>query len=133
MNKLILMILLSLTACQPINPTVDYVDDAIRVTAFYWSSYGNVKPYPFTTEYGYIGCSMNEVTFFPNDTVNDDSQVGLPLNKLAQYRQNKIGMEPTVPDAIKPNADLSESIRMGLDRCKRVQKRLNEFRAESGM
>lgn len=76
---------------------------------------------------------MNEVSFFPNNTADDDSQVGLPLNKLAQKRQDEIGMKPTVSNAIKPNADLFEAIRMGLDRCKQKKARLENFRSESGM
>lgn len=133
MNKLILITLLSLTACQPIDNTNSDVDDTIRVIDFYWSTYGNVKPYPFTTKYGYIACSMNEVTFLPDNTADDESQIGLPLNKLAQQRQNAIGMKPTVSNAIKPNADLSEAIRMGLDRCEQTKVRLDNFRSESGM
>lgn len=51
MKKLTFMILLSLTACQPINHTFDDTgtDDAISVHDFYWALYDNVKPYPFTT------------------------------------------------------------------------------------
>lgn len=71
MNKLIPIILLSLTACQPSKNTIDNVDDAITVHDLYWSGYGNVEPYPFTTEYGHIACSLNEVTYYP-----DESQVG---------------------------------------------------------
>ena len=127
------MILLSLTACQPIENEVDYSDDFIRVASFYWSTFGNVKPYPFTTEFGDIACSMNEVSFFPDDTANDESQVGLPLNKLAQQRQNESGIKSTVKNAIKPNADLSEAIRMGLDKCKQRKAQLDKFRSESGM
>lgn len=133
MNKLIPIILLSLTACQPSKNTVDNIDDAITVHDLYWSGYGNVEPYPFTTEYGHIACSLNEVTYYPDDTINDESQVGLPLNKLAQQRQDENGITTTVPNAIKPNADLSEAIRMGLDRCKQVQQQLDKLRSESGM
>ncbi len=132
MNKLILITLL-LTACQPIDNTVNDTDDFIRVDEFYWSTFGNVKPYPFTTQFGDIACSMNEVYFYPDDTADDEWQVGLPLNKLAQQRQDAIGMKPTVSNAIKPNADLSEAIRMGLDRCKQTKARLDKFRSESGM
>ncbi len=133
MNNLILITLLSLTACQPIDDTFDDTDDVIEVNDIYWSSYGNVEPYPFTTEFGYIACSINEVYFYPDNTADDESQIGLPLNKLAQQRQDAIGMKPTVPNAIKPNADLSEAIRMGLDRCKQRKAQLDNFRAESGM
>lgn len=133
MNKLILTTLLSLTACQPIDNTVNDTDDFIRVNEFYWSTFGNVKPYPFTTKDGYIACSMNEVSFFPNNTADDESQVGLPLNKIAEQRQDESGIKSTVKNAIKPNADLSEAIRMGLDRCKQRKSQLDNFRAESGM
>ena len=83
--------------------------------------------------YGHITCSLNEVTYYPDDTINDESQVGLPLNKLAQHRQAESGIKATVPNAIKPNADLSEAIRMGLDRCKQTKAQLEKFRSESGM
>ena len=127
------MTLLSLTACQPIDNTVNDTDDVIMVTDFYWSTYGNVKPYPFTTKSGYIACSLDEVYFYPDDTADDESQIGFPLNKLAQQRQAAIGMKPTVSNAIKPNADLSEAIRMGLDRCKQRKAQLDKLRSESGM
>ena len=127
------MLLLLLTACQPIDNKFENIDDFIRVNEFYWSTYGNVKPYPFTTKDGHIACSMNEVEFYPNNTADDESQIGWPLNKLAQQRQAEIGMKPTVSNAIKPNADLSEAIRMGLDRCKQTKARLDKVRSESGM
>ena len=76
---------------------------------------------------------MNEVYFYPDSTADDESQIGFPLNKLAQQRQDAIGMKPTVSNAIKPNADLSEAIRMGLDRCKQRKAQLENFRSESGM
>ena len=127
------MLLLLLTACQPVEKEIDDTDELIRVHEFYWSTYGNIKPYPFTTESGEIACSMNEVSFFPDNTANDESQVGLPLNKIAEQRQNESGIKSTVKNAIKPNADLSEAIRMGLDRCKQREAQLENFRSESGM
>ena len=133
MNKLIPIILLSLTACRPIDNTVNDTDDFIRVNEFYWSTFGNVKPYPFTTQFGDIACSMNEVSFFPNNTADDELQVGLPLNKIAEQKQNESGIKSTVKNAIKPNADLSEAIRMGLDRCEQTKARLDNFRSKSGM
>ena len=133
MNKLILIILLSLTACQPIEDHDSDIDDYIAVSDIFWSSDGNVKPYPFTAKYGHIACSFNEVDFYPNDTANDESSIGWPLNKVAQDSLKADGMKPNVENTIKPNADLSEAIRMGLDRCKQVQQQLDEFRSENGM
>lgn len=130
MNKLIFMILLSLTACQPIADYDTDTDDDIAVVDIFWSSYGNVKPYPFTTKSGHIACSFNEVDFYPDDTANDQSSIGWPLKKVAQDSLKSSGMKPNVENAIKPNADLSEAIRMGLDRCKQVQQRLDKFRSE---
>lgn len=124
------MILLSLTACQPIADYDTDTDDDIAVVDIFWSSYGNVKPYPFTTKSGHIACSFNEVDFYPDDTANDESSIGWPLNKVAQDSLKSSGMKPNVENAIKPNADLSEAIRMGLDRCKQVQQRLDKFRSE---
>ena len=133
MNKLTFMILLSLTACQPIADYDTDTDDDIAVVDIFWSSYGNVKPYPFTTKSGHIACSFNEVDFYPDDTANDASRIGWPLNKVAQDSLKANGMKPNVENAIKPNADLSEAIRMGLDRCEQVQQRLDEFRSENGI
>lgn len=123
------------TACQPIDYTVNDTgtDDVIRVTNFYWSTDGNVKPYLFTTKHGHIACSMNEVTFFTDDTINDESQMGLPLNKLAQLRQAESDIKVTVSNAIKVNADLSEAIRRGLDRCKETSLRLKKYKADLGI
>ncbi|MES1964959.1 hypothetical protein M0N77_06390 [Psychrobacter sp. AH5] len=124
------MILLSLTACQPIADYDTDTDDDIAVVDIFWSSYGNVKQYPFTIKSGHIACSFNEVDFYPDDTANDESSIGWPLNKVAQDSLKSSGMKPNVENAIKPNADLSEAIRMGLDRCKQVQQQLDEFRSE---
>ena len=126
------MILLSLTACQPVADYDTDTDDDIAVVDIFWSSYGNVKPYPFTTKSGHIACSFNEVDFYPDDTANDESSIGWPLNKVAQDSLKSSSMKPNVENAIKPNADLSEAIRMGLDRCKQVQQQLDEFRSEIG-
>ena len=68
---------------------------------------------------------MNEVYFFPNDTVNDESQTGLPLNRLAQIKLKKDDIQPTVKNTIKTDADLSEAILMGLDICRKVNEQFN--------
>ena len=107
---------LLLIACQPV-----LLDDTVSINKADWLSMNNDKPYPFTTDNGYIGCSMNEVYYFPNDTVNDESNNGLPLNKLAQIRLQREKITPNVENAIIPNADLSEAIRIGLDHCQKVQ------------
>ncbi len=121
MNKLVFLTLLSLTACQPNEDTYIDTDNDIEVSEVFWAANDNVKPYPFTTEYGDIACSMNEVYFYPDDSANDESQIGLPLNKLAEVRLKEAKLKPTVANAIKPHADLSEAIRMGLDHCKKVK------------
>lgn len=47
MKKLALIFFISLTACQPFDDIASDTDDDIEVSEVYWSSYGNVKPYPF--------------------------------------------------------------------------------------
>ena len=133
MNKLTFIALLSLTACQPIEDYDSDTDDFVAVSDIFWSSDGNVKPYPFTAKSGHIACSFNEVDFYPDDTANDESSIGWPLNKVAQDSLKASGMKPNVENAIKPNADLSEAIRMGLDRYNQVQQQLDKLRSESGM
>lgn len=131
MKKLALIFFISLTACQPFDDIASDTDDDIEVSEVYWSSYGNVKPYPFTTSYGNIACSLNEVSFYPDDTANDESAIGFPLNKLAQIRQKASGVTANVENTIKRDADLSEAIRMGLDRCKQTDERLEKFKAQN--
>ena len=100
MKKLALIFFISLTACQPFDDIASDTDDDIEVSEVYWSSYGNVKPYPFTTSYGNIACSLNEVSFYPDDTANDESTIGFPLNKLAQIRQKASGVTANVENTI---------------------------------
>ncbi|WP_298970611.1 hypothetical protein [uncultured Psychrobacter sp.] len=129
MKSLIFLVLLSLTACQSVN--VD--DDTIEVSKADWSAMGNSTPYPFTTDSGHIACSMNEVYYFPDDTVNDESNNGLPLNKLAQTRSQQSGIAPNVQNAIIPDAELSEAIRMGLDHCEKVKEQVAAFNSYIGV
>ena len=117
MKNIILLLPLLLIACQPV-----FVDDTVSINKADWLAMNSDKPYPFTTDSGHIACSMNEVYYFPNDTVNDESNNGLPLNKLAQIRSQQEKITPNVENAIIPNADLSEAIRIGLDHCQKVQK-----------
>jgi len=70
MNKPVYLILILLTACQPVQ-NID--DDFVQISKSQWTAVDNIKPYPFTVEYGEVACSMNEVYFFPNDTANDES------------------------------------------------------------
>ena len=124
MNKPIyLLTFLILTACQPFQ---DYetVDDFKPVNEALWVAEGNLKPYPFTVKYGNIACTMNAVYFFPDDTANDESQVGLALNRLAEDSLKKDNIQPTMTNTIKSNHDLSEAISIGLDICKKVKAQL---------
>ncbi len=124
MNKLVFLTLLSLTACQPMQ---EIDDDFIKVSQTQWAAMNNINPFPFTVEYGEIACSSNEVYFFPNDTANDESLNGWPLNKLAETRLKEAKFKPTVANTIKPNADLSEAIRIGLDHCEKVRSQVASF------
>ena len=124
MNKIIYLILFLLTACQPLG---ELDDDVMEVSKSQWANMDTTKPYPFTVDYGQISCSLNEVEFYPYDTAYDESQVGLPLNRLAQIRAARADLKPTVEYSIKPNADLSEAIQMGLEHCKKVNAQLAKF------
>ncbi|WP_201554480.1 hypothetical protein [Psychrobacter sp. 72-O-c] len=121
MNKAIYLIILLLTACQPIQDNKAVIDDDIEVSQSLWQTEGNVTPYPFTVDYGNIACTMNEVYFFPTDTANDESQIGLPINRLAEISLRQDKMKPAVANTIKPNADLSEVVQIGLGVCKKAQ------------
>ena len=127
MYKLAFIALLLLTSCKPIYSDEVIIDDAIGINKGLWVIDGNVKPYPFTTDYGYIACSMNEVYYYPDYTADDETQIGLPVNRLAQNKLKQDGLKPTVINAIKPNADLSEAIKIGLDHCKKVNRQVAEF------
>lgn len=117
MKNIILLFPLLLIACQPV-----VLDDTVSINKADWLAMNSDKPYPFTTDSGNIACSMNEVYYFPNDTINNELSNGLPLNKLAQARSKQAEITPNVENAIIPNADLSEAIRIGLDHCQKVQK-----------
>ena len=99
MKSIVLLVSLLLIACEPIDNKV-FLDDFIAVQEPLWLMNGNVKPYPFATKYGHIACSENEVYYFPNDTANDKSKSGLPLNKLAQLRLRQAHVVPNIENAI---------------------------------
>ena len=125
MNKPIyLLIFLILTACYP---AVDdeVIDDFEAISEALWTIKGYADPYPFTVKFGNIACTMNEVYFFPNDTVNDASQMALPLNKLAQMKLKTENIQPTVKNTIKTDANLSEAIRIGLNICRKSNEQFN--------
>lgn len=126
MDKLLYLILLLLTACQPIQADDVIIDNDIAVNEMLWAMEGNATPYPFTVEYGNIACSMNEVYFYPDNTANDESQLGQPVNRLAQLSLERDNMTPTVANTIKANADLSDVIKIGLNICKQVNLQFSE-------
>ncbi len=124
MNKSCFLILLLLTACQPVQ---GLDDDFIKVSSSQWVSMNTHAPYPFTAESGEIACSMNEVYFYPDDTANDESQIGWPLNDSAKASLEQDGLTPTVTNVIKPDADLAEAVQIGLDHCKKVESQVASF------
>lgn len=123
-NKYLLLIALILAGCQPIQDDEIGTDDFVGVNKTLWMLEGNSKPYPFTAEHGEIACSMNEVYFFPADTANNESLNGTSLNRLAQIRSEQANLTPSVANTIKPSADLSEAITIGLDHCEKVKSRV---------
>ena len=115
-----LLLLLSLTACQPVQTDDIFYDDDKSINKSLWTMEGNTTPYPFTVKYGNITCSMKKVYFYPNDTANDESQIGQPVNRLAQLSLERNNITSTVANTIKANADLSDVIKIGLNICKQV-------------
>ena len=124
MKELILIgIVLALSACtafEPPEPTIKINNSEFKVNGetilideirWKWAKLGD---YPFTTG-GDLACSNNSVEFYPDSFHEQD--IGLPLNKVAQERFKQANLTPNVANAIKPNADLSQAVKLGLMIC----------------
>ncbi|WP_227430392.1 hypothetical protein [Psychrobacter sp. I-STPA6b] len=106
MRKLSIALLLTLSGCQQ-TP----VDDFVKVSQASWTAN---TPYPFTTD-GEITCVRDAVYFYPDDTANDESQVGQPLNDEAVELNKKAGLTATVPNSIKGSlSDADIQILLGM-------------------
>lgn len=124
MKKGILIILvLALSACTRVEqpePTItinnndfEVNGDTIVVDEIRWKTAG-LGNYPFTVG-GDLACSNDSVEFYPQEMHEQD--IGLPLNQTAKDNFKKSNLTPNVINSIKPNADLSQAIRLGLMIC----------------
>lgn len=114
---------LLLSACQRVEPPEPNITinnnkfevngDTIVVDEVRWK-WAKLGDYPFTVG-GDLACSNDSVEFYPNELHEQD--IGLPLNKIAQDDFKKSNLTPNVINSIKPNADLSQAIRLGLMIC----------------
>ena len=124
MKELILIgIVLALSACtavEPPEPTIKINNsefkvngDTIVVDEIRWK-WAKLGDYPFLIG-GDLACNNGSVEFYPNSLHEQD--IGLPLNQTAidQFKQDNL--IPNVPNVIKPHADLSQAIKLGLMIC----------------
>lgn len=122
-NKVIISLILLLSACQrvePPEPTIKINNsefkvngDTIVVDEIRWK-WAKLGDYPFTT-HGDLACNNGSVEFYPDELNEQD--IGLPLNQTAIDQFKQANLTPNVINAIKPNADLSQVIRLGLMIC----------------
>lgn len=122
MKNGILLSLLLLSACTrveppPKEPTIkinnsefEVNGDTIVVDEIRWK-WAKLGEYPFTTG-GDLACSNDSVEFYPQEMHEQD--IGLPLNQPAKDNFKKSNLTPNVANAIKPNADLSQAVKLGL-------------------
>lgn len=115
--------LFGLVSCMPIaeDDDMSYGSGYVIVTETFWG-FENLKPYPFTVEYGEIVCGqphagIGRQVFFLPENLTDESYIGTPLNKAASNSLKQDGDIPNVPYTIKLGADLSEAIQIGLRVC----------------
>lgn len=114
---------LLLSACQRVEPPEPNITinnnkfevngDTIVVDEIRWK-WAKLGDYPFLIG-GDLACNNGSVEFYPNSLHEQD--IGLPLNQTAidQFKQDNL--IPNVPNVIKPNADLSQAVRLGLMIC----------------
>lgn len=123
MKKGILIILvLALSACARVEqpePTItinnndfEVNGDTIIIDEIRWKGLDN---YPFAVG-GDLACNNGSVEFYPNSLHEQD--IGLPLNQIARDSFRQDNLTPNVPNnVIKPHADLSQAIKLGLMIC----------------
>lgn len=114
---------LLLSACQRVEPPEPNITinnnkfevngDTIVVDEIRWKTAG-LGDYPFTVG-GDLACSNDSVEFYPQEMHEQD--IGLPLNQTAKDNFKKSNLTPNVANVIKPNADLSQAIKLGLMIC----------------
>lgn len=122
-NGVFISLILLLSACQRIEPLptniiINHHDfevngDTIVVDEIRWK-WAKLGGYPFTVG-GDLACSNDSVEFYPQEMHEQD--IGLPLNQTAKDNFKKSNLTPNVANVIKPNADLSQAIKLGLMIC----------------
>lgn len=136
MKKGILIILvLALSACTRVEqpePTISFGNtnfevngDTIIIDEIRWKGLGN---YPFTVG-GDLACNNGSVEFYPNSLHEQD--IGLPLNQIARDSFRQDNLTPNVPNVIKPHADLSQAIKLGLMICDFDNKQIKQATKQS--
>lgn len=127
MKRVFIISSLLLSACTPTRPLEDGYDrnlvvngyslfingDTVSIDPFIWQQ-AKLGDYPFTTA-GELACSNDSVEFYPK-TLHDDD-VGLPLNQTARNKYKQANLTPNVAPSIKPQADLTQAIYVGLSLC----------------
>lgn len=119
--SIILILLLSAcTRVEPPLPTINFGNykfelngDTVVVDEIRWKTAG-LGNYPFLTG-GDLSCSNNSVEFYPDSLHEQD--IGLPLNQIARDNFKQDNLTSNVPYSIKPHADLSQAVRLGLMIC----------------
>ena len=138
MKKGILIILvLALSACTHVEqpePTItmnnndfEVNGDTIVVDEIRWKTAG-LGNYPFTVG-GDLACSNNSVEFYPHSLHEQD--IGLPLNQIARDSFRQDNLTPNVPNVIKPHADISQAIKLGLMICDFNNKQIKQATKQS--
>lgn len=122
-NGVFISLILLLSACQRVEqlpPTITFNNSkfevngtTVTVNPIDWKLTG-MGDYPFITS-GDLACSNNSVEFYPNELHETD--IGLPLNKIAQDNFKQANLTPNVANVIKPQADLSQVVKLGLMIC----------------
>lgn len=111
------------TGSDKLTPYPKYNGDTLPINETSWQQLG-YSDYPFLT-YGDLACVNNEVYFYPADSFNETA-IGTPLNQQAANALATMQLKPTEKNAIKPGANLSQAIKVGLDICQYVERQFNE-------
>lgn len=122
-----LLLVIGLFGCKPVNGpssnesdsiygSLDINGDTLRISARNWQKLTlSDDEYPFSTE-GDLACTSNAVFFYPEQSFTETS-IGTPLNQEAVNFLNDQHWQATVPNRVKPGADLRKAISLGLSIC----------------
>lgn len=122
MKKVFISLALAVSACTHTEPPPRTIEvnghklelniESVPVDELQWRFMG-LTDYPFTTA-GHIYCFNNAVNFAPYPMKETDVQQ--PLNQRAVEQLRLSNLTPTA-NSIKPNADLTQAINIGLKVC----------------